>query len=419
MFRTTLTVLAAIALLGVTSTAAVAQQDLRMPDTRDAANAATQTQDRVAPTRRTRPAPTRSPLRCGPSTLRRSRPPSLHGGGPSDDTPWVAIAGSPLSRSRSRRRRRRPDAPALRPVLLHPREVVTALIQTTVIGSYPQPDWLIDRAALATPAAARARAGALASAPALPRAGPGRRDRARVARPGASRHRRRHRRRDPSRELLQPLRDGAGRARRRHPGEVAGARAGRPVPRVVGPDQAAAAGRGRATSRSCAPHRPHDQDHRPRARSRCASRPRRALRRPRSAALATPRRSTRSCTTSSPPVPTSFRSTSRGCRRGPSRRANTRSPAIDRALTGSRARPSCTPASVTPLVRDRRPLPVPRRARRSAVEQLAIEAASPASTCGPAGPGRSASLGVLDLPTTTPSRPPEVVAEPHPAALAT
>ena len=49
MFRPIVTTLAAIALLGATSTAAVAQQDLRMPDTRDAANAATQYQDLRSP----------------------------------------------------------------------------------------------------------------------------------------------------------------------------------------------------------------------------------------------------------------------------------------------------------------------------------------------------------------------------------
>ena len=49
MFRTTLTVLAAVVLFGVTSATAVAQQDLRMPDTRDAAIAATQTQDLRGP----------------------------------------------------------------------------------------------------------------------------------------------------------------------------------------------------------------------------------------------------------------------------------------------------------------------------------------------------------------------------------
>jgi hypothetical protein len=47
--RTILSTLAAIALLGATSATALAQQDLRMPDTRDAAIAATQPQDLRGP----------------------------------------------------------------------------------------------------------------------------------------------------------------------------------------------------------------------------------------------------------------------------------------------------------------------------------------------------------------------------------
>jgi hypothetical protein len=49
VFRLVLSTLAAVALLGATSSIALAQQDLRMPDTRDAAIAATQPQDLRGP----------------------------------------------------------------------------------------------------------------------------------------------------------------------------------------------------------------------------------------------------------------------------------------------------------------------------------------------------------------------------------
>ena len=68
---------------------------------------------------------------------------------------------------------------------------------------------------------ARARARAVARRRALARRGPGRRDAARDPRPGARRARHRHRRRDPPRELLQPLRHGAARDRSRAPGHDA------------------------------------------------------------------------------------------------------------------------------------------------------------------------------------------------------
>jgi hypothetical protein len=93
VFRTTISVLAALALLGVTSTAALAQQDLRMPDTRDAAIAATQTQDlrgpdavdaaradQIAAQMKTfTPAPLVAPAKPAPAAT------------PSNDTPWAII----------------------------------------------------------------------------------------------------------------------------------------------------------------------------------------------------------------------------------------------------------------------------------------------------------------------------------------
>ena len=72
-------------------------------------------------------------------------------------------------------------------------------LQTTVVGSYPQPDWLIDRAKLAGRLPPRVPAGELWRVDEdVARGGEGRRDRARRARHGGGRHRRRHRRRDPA-----------------------------------------------------------------------------------------------------------------------------------------------------------------------------------------------------------------------------
>jgi hypothetical protein len=95
VFRTTISVLSAIALLGVTSAAAVAhsnrwdsptsslagtappRQDLRSPDARDAARV-----DEIAAQMRAfTPAPITAPK---PAPV----------AAPSDDTPWAAIAGS-------------------------------------------------------------------------------------------------------------------------------------------------------------------------------------------------------------------------------------------------------------------------------------------------------------------------------------
>jgi hypothetical protein len=92
VFRTIISTLAAIALIGVTSSTALAQQDLRMPDTRDAAIAATQQQDLRGPDaqdaaranqiaqqmRNFNPAPIVAPKPAPAAT-------------PSNDTPWAII----------------------------------------------------------------------------------------------------------------------------------------------------------------------------------------------------------------------------------------------------------------------------------------------------------------------------------------
>ena len=95
MFRTILSTLAAIALLGATSATALAQQDLRMPDTRDAAIAATQKQDLRSPDARdaARADEIAAQWRTfTPSPLVAPQP--APAAVPADDTPWAAIAGS-------------------------------------------------------------------------------------------------------------------------------------------------------------------------------------------------------------------------------------------------------------------------------------------------------------------------------------
>ena len=95
---------------------------------------------------------------------------------------------------------------------------VNRILPTTVVGSLPQPDWLLDRDMLRDRLpAARAHPRPLACRPSLLEAGPGRRDAARHPRHGAGRRRHHHRRRDPPRELLQPLRHRAGRHGPRQP----------------------------------------------------------------------------------------------------------------------------------------------------------------------------------------------------------
>ena len=67
------------------------------------------------------------------------------------------------------------------------------LFPTTLVGSYPQPDWLIDRASLAKQMPPRVRAqGAVARRSRAARRGAGRRHAARHPRPGARRPRHRH-----------------------------------------------------------------------------------------------------------------------------------------------------------------------------------------------------------------------------------
>ena len=125
---------------------------------------------------------------------------------------------------------------------------------TTVVGSYPQPDWLIDRERLGDRLPPRVRARELwrVREPLLEEAQDDA-TRLAVAGHGARRRRRHHRRRDAAGELLQPLRD---RARRRRPRPARASRSTAPATRTPSRGSSARSGaRGRsrcATSSSCA-----------------------------------------------------------------------------------------------------------------------------------------------------------------------
>jgi hypothetical protein len=95
VFRTIVSTLAAVALIGATSTTALAQQDLRMPDTRDAAAAATQKQDLRGPdavdaARADEIAAQMRGFTPAPIVAPKPAPAAS----PSDGTPWAALAGS-------------------------------------------------------------------------------------------------------------------------------------------------------------------------------------------------------------------------------------------------------------------------------------------------------------------------------------
>ena len=90
--------------------------------------------------------------------------------------------------------------------------------QRHLVGSYPQPEWLIDRERLAGRFPPRVRARELWRIPeAYLARGPGRRDHRGDQGAGGRRTRHHHRRRDPARELLEPLCDRARWGRSRQP----------------------------------------------------------------------------------------------------------------------------------------------------------------------------------------------------------
>ena len=134
------------------------------------------------------------------------------------------------------------------------------LLPTSLVGSYPQPDWLIDRDKLSKQVP-RVRADDLwLVGPRQARSGAGRRHAARDPRPGARRARHHHRRRAAARKLFQPLRHRARRHRHRQsrhhdqpqrPADPGAAR-GRP-------DPAQASGRGARPQGAARQYRPQDQ----------------------------------------------------------------------------------------------------------------------------------------------------------------
>ena len=123
------------------------------------------------------------------------------------------------------------------------------LLPTTLVGSYPQPDWLIDRAKLAGRFPPRVRANELwrVAEPYLDQA----QDDATLAghsRSGAGGARHRHRRRDAARELFQPLRHGAGGRGHRQPRQR------------TGPQRPSQSGAARGRARSAASIRSRSRD---------------------------------------------------------------------------------------------------------------------------------------------------------------
>ena len=135
---------------------------------------------------------------------------------------------------------------------------------TSLVGSYPQPDWLLDREKLrGRPPAPGTRVATSGGSTRVPRGRAGRGHARRDPRSGARRAGHHHRRRDPARVLLQLLRDGARGRRRRQPRlDARPQRQPVPAPRIVGPVRAASRS-WCATSSSCARTPTSDQGHVP------------------------------------------------------------------------------------------------------------------------------------------------------------
>ena len=199
-------------------------------------------------------------------------------------------------------------------------------IPTSLVGSYAQPTWLLDRDKLRSRFPPRVRARELWRVdPRVDRGGPGRRDTAGHPRPGARRPRRHHRRRDAPRELLEPLRDRARGRRHRQPGHRARPqRPPQPGPARRRPGRPAPSGAGARRAVPAGAHEPHDEDDGARAVHDVPAGPGRPLRRPgRARHGLRARPSARRSSTCSRPASTWSRSTSPTCRRAPSRPAST------------------------------------------------------------------------------------------------
>ena len=201
------------------------------------------------------------------------------------------------------------------------------LLPTTLVGSYAQPDWLIDREKLAGPlSAARAREGAVARRAGIPRS---RRRTTRRCWRSATQERAgldiitdgEMRRESYSNRFATALEgvdiDNPGTAldRSGHPN---------PVPRVTGKVRRKHPVEVRDVKFLRAQHRPHDQDDGARPVHDVAAGAERLLHRTRRRWRSTTRPpSTPRSRTCSRPAPTWCRSTSPTCRRGPRRRGST------------------------------------------------------------------------------------------------
>ena len=289
-------------------------------------------------------------------------------------------------------------------------------LPTSIVGSLPQPGWLIDRDRLAHQFPPRVRARELWRV--APEVLQRRRTTRRSRRPraGAGRARHRHRRRDAAGVLLQPLRHGAGRASTSTPRArcPTGRATAIPVPRVVGgigrpgPIQIGDVRFLRAqTDRD-------DQDHRAGAVHDGPAVAGRALRRrPGAGARLRRRRSARRSPTCSRRARTSCRSTSRGCRPG---RRSARSTAWRWSAGRWRAPPARRRAPVLRVRRDGRRaaggLLVPARAgRHPGRHDLGGDGAvAPRPRQLRPLRGKGIALGVLDL-STPEMETPEVVAD--------
>ena len=150
---------------------------------------------------------------------------------------------------------------------------VSMLLPTSLVGSYPQPDWLIDREKLSKQVPRVRMHDLWRVAGEASRSRAGRRDFARDPRSGARRPRHHHRRRRAPRKLFQPLRHRARRHRPRqarhhhqpHRQDHSGA-----ARRRQDPPQAS--GRGARREVPARQYRPQDQDHACPARSPWRSR---------------------------------------------------------------------------------------------------------------------------------------------------
>ena len=136
------------------------------------------------------------------------------------------------------------------------------LFPTTLVGSYPQPEWLIDREKLLKSLPPRVRAqGTVAHPRGVSRRGAGRCHHRSDQGAGGGRPGYPHRRRDPARELLQSLRHRAGRHRPRQPRHRARPlRPPQPGAAHRRSDPAQASGRSRRRQVSAGAHGQTDQD---------------------------------------------------------------------------------------------------------------------------------------------------------------